>query len=307
VDVLKPRWTSASFLLYLGMFTVLAAAAGAYTYLSLQYGDGAFVGWTVLMLVVLAALGIGFRRGGAWIAAGLFAWLTVVAVATFVGAVFTWWGWHTGGGANPFDGWHWSSWALAMIVIGTAAILLVLTRFPLLVIPILVLAWYVVTDFISGGGSWSAVVTLLIGLVYLGVGLVVNRVHGFWVEAVSGVLVSAALLFWWHSSTADFALLAAFGVVFIGLGVLISRSSWAVLGALGLIGAAVHFAIDWTTGSFTFTEPTRLWVPIVVAAVLGFLFVVLGLLAGRRAEPPDASRLRASPQVPVAPLGATAE
>jgi hypothetical protein len=287
VDVLKPRWTSATFLQYLGMFTVLAAATGAYAYLSLQYGDGAFVAWALLMLVVLAALGTVFRRRGAWIAAGLFAWLTVVAVGSFVAAVFAWWGWHTGGGANPFGGWHWSSWALSMIVIGTAATLLALTRFPLLVVPILVLAWYVVTDFVSGGGSWSAVVTLLIGLAYLGIGLVVNRVHGFWVEAVAGALVSIALLFWWHSSTVDFALLAAVGVLFIWLGVLISRSSWAVLGALGLIAAAVHFAIDWTTGSFTFfTGPTRLWVPIVVAAVLGFLFVALGLLAGRRRDEP---------------------
>jgi len=286
VDASKPRWTSASYLLYLGMFTVLAAAAGAYAYLSTQYGSGSFVGWTALMLAVLAALFAGFRRGRTWIAGGLFAWLTVVAVGSFVGAVFTWWGWHTAG-ATPFGGWHWASWALSMIVIGTAAALLVVTGFPLLVIPIVVLAWYVVTDFVSGGGSWSAVVTLLIGLIYLGVGLVVNRVHGFWVEAVSGVLVGGALLYWWHSSTADFALLAAFGVVFIWLGVLIFRSSWAVIGSLGLLAAAVHFAIEWTTGSFSFfTGPTRVWVPVVVAAVLGFLFVALGLLGGRRRDEP---------------------
>lgn len=70
LDVLKPRWTSASFLLYLGVFTVLAAAAGAYAYLSAEYGDGAFVGWTLLMLVVLATLAFAFRRGGAWMRAG---------------------------------------------------------------------------------------------------------------------------------------------------------------------------------------------------------------------------------------------
>jgi hypothetical protein len=282
VDVLKPRWTSASFLLYLGAFTVLAAAVAAYAYLSTQYGDGAFVGWTALMLLPLAALGVVLARGGAWVAGGLFAWLTVVAVGSFVGAVFTWWGWHTAG-ATPFGGWHWSSWALSMIVVGTAATLLAATRFPLLVVPIVVLAWYVVTDFVSGGGSWSAVVTLVVGLVYLGVGRLVNRVHGFWLEAVSGTLVGGALLYWWHSSTTDFALLAAAGVGFVWLGVLISRSSWAVLGALGLIAAAVHFAIDWTTGDLSFfTGPTRVWVPIVVAAVLGFLFVALGLLAARR-------------------------
>lgn len=293
VDVLKPkpRWTSASYLLYLGAFVVLGAATSAYAYLTAQYGSGALVGWTLLMLVVLAAIAFGFRRGGAWLATGLFAYLTVAAVSFFVGAVFTWWGWRTGGGATPFSGWHWSSWALAMIVIGTAAALLVVTRFPLLVLPIVVLAWYVVTDFVSGGGSWSAVVTLLIGLIYLGVGLVVDRVHGFWVEAASGVLVGGALLYWWHSSTADFALLAAFGVVFIWLGVLISRSSWTVLGSLGLIAAAVHFASEWAKGSISILPvptPTKVWVPIVVAAVLGFLFVALGVLAARRRDEPVA-------------------
>lgn len=218
-------------------------------------------------------------------AGGLFAYLTVAAVGTFVGAVFTWWGWGGSSRQNLFGGWHWSSWALSMIVIGAAATLLVVTRFPLLVLPILALAWYVVTDFVSGGGSWSAVVTLLIGLAYLGVGLVVNRVHGFWIEVAAGVLVGGALLYWWHSSTADFALLAAFGVLFIWLGVLISRSSWAVIGALGLIAAAAHFAIAWTSGSLSLASgPPRVWVPVLVAAVLGSLFVALGLLAARRGD-----------------------
>ena len=39
----KPRWTSASYLLYLGAFTILAASAAAYAYLSSRYGDGASV------------------------------------------------------------------------------------------------------------------------------------------------------------------------------------------------------------------------------------------------------------------------
>jgi hypothetical protein len=285
VEIRKPRWSSSSFLLYLGAFTVLGAMSSAYAYLAAQYGEFAFVGWTLLMLGVLLVLGGIFRRGS-WIAGGLFAWLAVAALGTFVGAVFTWWGW---GGAqqsqNPFDGWHWVLWLLIVIVLSALSATLRATRFPLLVLPTCLLAWFLVTDVISGGGSWSAVVTLLFGTILFFAGLGANRVYGFWIHVVSGLLVGGALLYWWHSSTLDFWLLAATGAVFITLGMAIDRSSWTVLGSLGLIGAATHFAIDWSSGGGLFGLPTREWVPIVVAAGLGFLFVVLGLWAGRRPQP----------------------
>jgi hypothetical protein len=62
VDVRKPRWSNSSFLLYAGLFTVLAAATAAYAYLSNKYGDAAFAGWTALMLVVLALLALVLTR-----------------------------------------------------------------------------------------------------------------------------------------------------------------------------------------------------------------------------------------------------
>ena len=37
----KPRWTTASYLIYAGGLTVLGAALGALAYLSSQYGDAA--------------------------------------------------------------------------------------------------------------------------------------------------------------------------------------------------------------------------------------------------------------------------
>jgi hypothetical protein len=279
MDVRKPRWSSSSFLLYAGAFTVLAAASAAYAYLSTQYGDGALVGWTLLMLVVLALLALVLRRRGPWLAAGLFAYLAVAAFGTFVGALFTWWGWNGGHDQHLFRGWHWVSWLLVVLVLIAAAVALALYRFPLLVLTIAVLVWYLVTDVVSGGGSWSAVVTLLVGLVYLGAGLVANRVYGFWLHVASGLLVGGALLFWWHSSTVDWWLLFVTGIVFISIGQATRRSSWAVLGALGMLGAATHFSIDWTNGGFAFFEDreARLWAPIVVFAVLGFIFVALGL------------------------------
>lgn len=288
MDVRKPRWSSSSFLLYAGAFTVLASAASAYAYLSTQYGDGALVAWTLLMLAILALLARALRRRGPWLAAGLFAYLVVSVFGTFVAALFKWWGWNN----NQHDdlaGWHWLTWLLVVLVLAAASVALSSYKFPLLVLTIAVLAWYLVTDFVSGGGSWSAVVTLCVGFVYLGAGLVVNRVYGFWLHVVSGLLVGGALFYWWHSSTVDWWLLFAAGLVFVGIGRATRRSSWTVLGALGMLGAAAHFSIDWTNGGFAFFEDreARVWVPIVVFAVLGFLFVALGLGAARREPAAD--------------------
>jgi hypothetical protein len=281
VEVDKPRWTSASYLLYLGAFTILAAASGAYTYLSSLYGDGAFVGWTLLMLAILVALAGALRRRGPWLAAGLFAYLSVTAFGTFAGALFTWWGWGGArGNGSPFRGWHWLAWLLILIVLAASFAALRAYRFPLLVLTIALLVWFLVTDVVSGGGSWSAVVTLLVGIAYFFVALGLNRVYGFWVHVVSGLLIGGALVYWWHSTTADWWLVVVASLVFVAIGIAVSRSSWAVIGSLGLLAAGVHFSIDWASGG-RFGLPTKAWVPIVVGAALGFVFVGLGLLGSR--------------------------
>jgi hypothetical protein len=284
MSVRKPRWDSGSFLLYLGLFTIAGAMSGAYSYLASQYGNFAFVGWTLLMLAILLVLAVFVRRRGPWLAGGVFAYLAVTAFAAFVGAVFEWWGW---GGADkstgPFDGWHWVLWLLLIIVLVATIAALRATKFPLLVISVCTIVWFLITDFLSGGGNWSAVVSLLIGIVYFFVGLAINRVYGFWVQFASATLVSGTLLYWWHSSTADWWLIAVAGVIWVATGTAVRRSIWTVYGALGLFAAATHFSIDWTTGNFSFfTGPSRVWVPILVAAALGFLYVLLGLWASRR-------------------------
>jgi hypothetical protein len=283
MDILKPRWTTATFLLYLGAFTVLASMSSAYSYLSTQYGNVAFVGWTLLMLAILAVLAAGFDRRN-WITGGLFAYLAVAGFGTFVGALFEWWGWGgASGNASLFAGWHWVEWLLILIVLMATAFALRRTRFPLFVFSFAVLVWILVTDVISGGGGWTAIVSLAFGFLYLVTAMTVNRVYGFWLHVAAGLLIGGSLLYWWHSSTVDWWLLAIAGFVFIRVGSVLRRSSWAVIGALGLFAAAAHFSIDWTTGDFTFFQgQVRLWVPILVAAVLGFLFVALGLWAWRR-------------------------
>jgi hypothetical protein len=285
--VVKPRWTSANFLLYLGAFTVWGASVGAYAYLSQEYGQAAFVAWTLLFLAVFFALATLLRQPERWIAAGLFAYLGVSAFAVTLSAAFDWWGWADDSSSdNPLAGWHWLVWLLLVIVLVVAIWALDRWKFPLLLPSILVIVWFLIVDVLSGGGSWAAVLTLLIGLVYFAIGTAVNRVYGFWVHVAAGAAVAGALLYWWRASTPGWWAMAVVSVIFIAIGIGVRRSSWTVIGAAGLLAAATYFSVKWTVGDFAFFEgPTDLWIPIVVFAVLGFLFVVLGLLASRRSDP----------------------
>jgi hypothetical protein len=295
VTVRKPTWTSASFLLYVGGLTVLISAVASIGYLASQYGEGALTAWALLMLAVLLAVALILRRRGAWIAAGVFAFAAVAMWAAFVGILFTWWGWDSNSGSNnAFGGWNWTLWLVLLLVIAAASSALRAFRFPLLFVYILTAVYVLVTDVISGGGNWSAIVTVVIGLVYLFVGMSVDRgarsPYGFWWHLTAGFLIGGALLYWWHSSEADWALLATASVLFILLSGVTWRSSWAVLGAIGFLAAATHWTTEWmANGGFSsvFT-PDRSWVPMVVFAVVGFFFVLLGLYLDwrrRRREP----------------------
>ncbi len=83
----KPRWTSTSFFIYAGGLIVLGSAVGSLAYLSRSYSDAANVGWSFLVLAVLYGIAHGFRLEKNWLAAGIFAFASVVAWAV-VGLFF---------------------------------------------------------------------------------------------------------------------------------------------------------------------------------------------------------------------------
>ena len=84
----------------------------------------------------------------------------------------------------------------------------------------------------------------------------------------------------------------------MAVGTRLARSSWTVFGALGLFMVATRQSIVWAgvpsvahqvvpfapaqTTRFVPAGPHHSWAPIVVFAVLGFLYVALGIVASRR-------------------------
>ena len=303
----QPRWSSASLLLYAGGAIVLAAAVEALIRLSADYSDAGFAGWSVLFFAVLVVCSLVLLRLGSWIAGGVFAFLAVLAWGLLVGALERWLGW-LGNQKSPFGGFHAGTLVLVVLLAAASLAALRRLRFPLLVVPAIAGLWYLVTDLISGGGNWSAVVTLLVGLVLFvraqSLDAVGDRPDAFWLHVAAGVAVGGALVWFWHKDDLDWSLVALAGLAFIGVAAGVRRSSYAVLGAYGLYLAATHFATEWSHSEYS----TLAYLPILLLspftfgfsvdvgphghayaapltfAFLGFLLVVVGLVLERRAS-----------------------
>jgi hypothetical protein len=290
----KPRWTTASYLIYAGGLTVLGATLGALGYLSRQYGDGAYAGWALLVLAVISSIALGFKQQGRWLAAGIFGYASVIAWASFVGALWTWFGWlHSGTtSGSPFAGFSVARLSLELLVLAAVVTDMRLFRFPLIASLGVFVGWIFVTDLVSGGGNWSAVVTLLVGLVYLAAGSLSDKPSAFWLHFASGALIGGSLLYWWHSGDTSWSLVAVASLVYVLLADRTHRSTWAVFGTIGFFAAATHFSLEWANNNFTISMggvagAFRGWVPSLVFAFVGFLLVALGLYSRRRhpAEP----------------------
>ena len=189
MEVVRARWSSSSFLLYAGGLVVLLAAEWALTVLATDYGSAGLSGWAALVTVVLLAIAVVLRRGGRLVAAGVFAFVAVLAFAVLVGALERWWGWLPSS-ATAFGGTHWGLFLAELAVVAAALAALRVFRFPLLVAIVAGLGWYLVTDLVSNGGDWSATVTFLVGAVFLGIALRLDRgparPYGFWLHVAAG-------------------------------------------------------------------------------------------------------------------------
>jgi hypothetical protein len=306
MNVARAPWSSASFLVYLGGLTVFASGLALLAIESSERGDGGFVLWVAIVLAVFLACAEGLRRTGHAVAAGLFAFNSVWASVVLVGALENWFGW-LANSDSPFGGFHLSLLLLELVLLVGAVFALRVYRFPLLAGLAAGAGWFFVTDLISNGGDWTAVVTILVGLVLLAVGVAVDggpsRPYGFWVHVVAGLTIGGGLLWFFHSGDFRWILIAIAALAYVALGDRLMRSSWVVFGAWGLLQVATHFSDKWSGISggeffplslflfplfgFGFGDGSggggnHIWVAPVTYAILGFVFVAIGLFIARR-------------------------
>ena len=289
MQVIHPRWSTWAFLVYAAGLSALFALEGWWTYFASEWSDAGFTFAALVLFVVAAAVAGAFRRTGHPVSAGVFALVAVGAFVGLLGALWSWFGWTLGSG-GPFDGFHLSRLVLVLLSLVAAAVVLNVFRFPLLLVPSIGTGWYFVTDFVSNGGGWSAFVSIFVGLCVLVAALVVDdgpsRAYGMWLHLAAGLLIGGGLLYFWHGGNVEWALVAAAAVLYIVFADVTGRSSWAVLGAIGLLLAASHFALEWTRVQFLFfnggDETVRGWVPPLVSSFVALVLVALGLRSARR-------------------------
>ncbi len=296
MDVVRPRWSSSSFLMYAGAFVVLFAMAALLTYLAAKHSDGGFFGWSLLIWVVIGAVAVGFELAGERVAAGLFAFVSLIAFAAAAGAFEDLIGILDDIDGGPFDGFRIGLLLLDLIIITAGFILLARFQFPLLVLPVAFMGWFFLVDLVSGGGTWSAIVSIFVGLVFMLVGAAADRVYGMWIHVVAGLAIGGAFLYMWNSATWEWILIGLIALVFFLFAAAFDRSSYAVLGAIGLFAAWSYFVEKWTdaevsnplfegVGSSGFTSETgepSVWGAALLYALLGLVLVAIGFWLERR-------------------------
>jgi hypothetical protein len=291
VRQIKPIWTSSTFLVYTGGLTVLFAGIGALEYLATQYpGHGAQTAWALLILVVLYAVAVVLLGAGRPIAAGIFAFSSVIAWAILVGEAFTWWGWTNSAAFNDFGRWSWARLGLELLVLLVAVAMLRIFRFPFIALISVVVGWFFVIDLISSGGTWTQAVSFVVGLIYFLAGAVSDKPSEFWLHFIGGLLVGVPLLIWCHTSTFDFTVIAFMSLVYVAVAHATRRSVWAVYGTIGFVIVTVHFLVGSPTSiaenAISGQPPsTSVWSFPLGFGLLGFWLVLLGLL-GRRPKAP---------------------
>ena len=302
MNAVRVPWSGPSFLAYLGGFVVLFSLLILLGQQGQEHGSGRV---TFLALVLFAALAVatgGAARTGHRVSAGLLSLSAVAAFVILVGALLNWIGW-LADFDEPLEGFHISFLALELLTVAAASAAWGALRFPPLIFVVAMASWYFTADLISGGGNWTAFVTIGFGLILLMAAVAADPVPAFWLHFAAGLLIGGGILYFFHDgdSTFDWIVIAVTGLLFIAVGNALWRSTWVVLGAFGILQSATYFADKWSDlNEFSFPgipfflgffyyegnpRDVRAWVWPVVLGATGLLFMAIAvMLAYRRRD-----------------------
>ena len=289
-DALRPRWSSASALVYLGGFVVLGATSALLGILGDDHGDWALVGYSALAAVAAFAFAHLLAQSGRAVAAGVLATLAVIFFATFVGSVANLLG------ILDAELGDYQAGALIVELATIAAGLVALQRFraPLLMLPIVVTLWFAVIDLgsLASGNTVGEVLSILVGLALIVAGVAVDRAgrepYGFWVHLVGGLSLGGGVLALVESDV-GWAFVGLLSLGYVAAAYLLARSSYAVLGTIGILATTTYFTFDGFSvfgaflpfGSGAIDEGLDPWQVALSFVAAGLVIVLLGLVEDR--------------------------
>jgi hypothetical protein len=286
-DALRPRWSSESALVYIGAVVALLATTSLLGILGDDHGSAALVGLSALATAVALALALALEQRGRLVAAGVLATLTVVFFAIFVGGLETWVGILD---EEAADDWEPALLLLELVTIGAALVALQRFRAPLLMLPIAVTFAIAVIDF--GAEEYTA---MLAGLILVAVGHAVDRAgrkpYAMWLHLVGGASFGGGVLALVESD-AGWIVVGLLSIAYVAGGYAFRRSSYAVLGAVGILATTTYFIQDGLAFVSFFvpfevgdpdggTDPWQITLYYVFA---GLLILALGLVGDRFAR-----------------------
>ena len=290
-DALRPRWSSASALVYLGGFTILGATSALLGILGDAHGEWAAVGYSALATAVAVGLALRLERSGRAVAAGVLATLAVVFFAVTVGSV------ESAIGILDAQVGDYQAGSLIVELATIAASLVALRRFgaPLSMLPLTVTVWFALIDLgsLSSDDMVGEVLLILVGLALIAVAIAVDRAgrepYGLWLHLVGGLSLGGGVL-----SLVDgdlgWALVGLVSLAYVAASYLLGRSSYAVLGAFGILATTTHFTFDAVglVGEFlpfgagpVEGEPSEPWQVALWFVAVGLAIVGLGLVEDR--------------------------
>jgi uncharacterized membrane-anchored protein YitT (DUF2179 family) len=302
MSAVRVPWSSASFLVYAGGLTILFALVALLSIAAGDHGAGGLVLWSLLVFVLVSVLAFGAKRTGHAVTAGVLALSSLATFVVVLGALLDRFGWFPSTD-HVFEGFRFWLLVLELATLVAAAVALRLFRFPAFVFIVAAAAWFFVTDLISGGGDWTAIVTIGVGLALLAAAVSVDhgsRIYAFWLHVAAGLAIGGGLLWFFHDGDFDWIVIGVAALLYIALGDRLLRSSWIVLATWGLLQVTTHFAEKWADlGVVTFFPlgivffpffgydefeegKHHAWAAGLAYALLGAVLIGIGLLIARR-------------------------
>jgi hypothetical protein len=289
-DALRPRWSSANALVYIGGFVILFATAALLGILADDHGEWALVGYSALACALALGFALWLEAQGRSVAAGVLATLAVLFFGAVIGSLAS----VLGLLDAEIDNYQPASLLLEASIIGAAVVALRRFRAPLLVLPLAATLWVLVAD-LGSLVSWDEageVLSIAAGIALIVAALAVDGAgrepYGFWLHVVGGLAVGGGVLALVDGDVA-WVFVGLLSLAYVAAAYLLGRSSYAVLGAIGILATTTYFTLDGFSflgaflpfGSGPVEEGLDPWQVALTFVVAGLVIVVLGLVEDR--------------------------